>query len=74
MPELLIRPGANDHEVIRDLLTPGAGAVLLPGARPLIDRLVLDAHVAKARPDFSEAAGHAGVPVLIDPLTVFWQA
>ena len=73
MPELLIRPGANDHEVIRDLLTPGAGAVLLPGARPLIDRLVLDAHVAKARPDFVEAAGHAGVPVLVDPLTVFWQ-
>lgn len=73
MPELLIRPGANDYEVIRDLLTPGAGAVLLPGARPLIDRLVLDAHVAKSRPDFAEAAGHAGVPVLVDPLTVFWQ-
>lgn len=73
MPELLIRPGANDHEVIRDLLAPGAGTVLLPGARPLIDRLVLDAHVAKSRPDFAEAAGHAGMPVLIDPLTVFWQ-
>jgi hypothetical protein len=73
VPELLIRPGANDHEVIRDLLTPGAGTVLLPGARPLIDRLVLDAHVAKARPDFAEAARPAGVPVLVDPLTVFWQ-
>jgi hypothetical protein len=47
--------------------------VLLPGARPLIDRLVLDAHVAQARPDFAETAGHAGVPVLVDPLTVFWQ-
>lgn len=73
MPELLIRPGTNDHEVIRDLLTPGAGTVLLPRTRPLIDRLVLDAHVARARPDFAEAARHAGVPVLVDPLTVFWQ-
>ena len=56
MPELLIRPGANDHEVIRDLLTPGAGAVLLPGARPLIDRLVLDPQVAKYPPELAEAA------------------
>jgi hypothetical protein len=73
MPELLIRPGANDHEVISDLLTPGAGAILLPGARPLINRLVLDAHVAKARPVFAQTAEHAGVPVLVDPLTIYLQ-
>jgi hypothetical protein len=71
--ELMIRPGANDHEVIKDLLAPSAGAVLMPGARSLIDRLVLDAHVAALRPDFVEAADSAGVPVLIDPLTFFLQ-
>lgn len=73
MPELLIRPGANDHEVIKDLLAPGAGAVLLPRARPLIDRLVLDAQVAEARRDFAETARDAGVPVLVDPLTIYLQ-
>lgn len=73
MSELLIRPGPNDHEIIQDLLAPGGAAVFLPRARPLIDRLVLDAHVAKARPEFAEAANAAGVPVLVDPLTPFWQ-
>ncbi|MBS1861216.1 MAG: hypothetical protein JSS68_05825 [Actinobacteria bacterium] len=73
MPELLIRSGANDHEVVRDLLAPGAGSVLLPRARPLIDRLVLDAHVAAARPELAESARDAGVPVLVDPLTIYLQ-
>jgi hypothetical protein len=73
LSELLIRPGPNDHEVIQDLLAPGGVAVFLPRARPLMDRLVLDAHVAKARPEFAEAATAAGVPVLVDPLTPFWQ-
>ena len=73
MSELLIRPGANDHEVIKDLLAPGAGAVLLPRTRTLIDRLVLDAQVAKARPELAEAARDAGVPVLVDPLTIYLQ-
>jgi hypothetical protein len=71
--ELLIRPGPNDHEVVQDLLAPGGAAAFSPRARPLIDRIVLDAHVAKARPDFAEAATSAGVPLLIDPLTPFWQ-
>jgi hypothetical protein len=73
MPELLIRPGINDHEVIQDLLAPGGAAVFLPGTRPLIDRLVVDAHVALSRPQFADAASGAGVPVLIDPLTPLWQ-
>lgn len=73
MSELLIRPGNNDHEVIQDLLAPGGAAVFLPRARPLIDRLVVDGHVALARPEFAEAARGVGVPVLIDPLTLFWQ-
>jgi hypothetical protein len=73
VPELLIRPGANDHEVIKDLLAPGAGTILLPRARPLIDRLVLDAQVAEARPDFAETARERGVPVLVDPLTIYLQ-
>lgn len=73
MSELLIRPGPNDHVVIQDLLAPGGTAVFLPRARPLIDRLVIDAHVAKARPEFANAATAAGVPVVVDPLTPFWQ-
>jgi hypothetical protein len=73
MPELLIRPGINDHEVIQDLLAPGGASAFLRGARPLIDRLVIDAHVASSRPQFADAAGGAGVPVLIDPLTPLWQ-
>lgn len=73
MPELLIRPGINDHEVIQDLLAPGGASVFLPGARPLIDRLVIDAHVAASRPQFADAASGVGVPVLIDPLTPLWQ-
>lgn len=73
MPELLIRPGINDHGVIQDLLSPGGAAVFLPGARPLIDRLVIDAHVASSRPQFADAASGVGVPVLVDPLTPLWQ-
>jgi hypothetical protein len=73
MPELLIRPGINDHGVIQDLLAPGGAAVFLPGSRPIIDRLVIDAHVAALRPQFADAASSVGVPVLIDPLTPLWQ-
>jgi hypothetical protein len=73
LSELLIRPGPNDHEVIQDLLAPGGAAVFLPRTRPLIDRLVVDAHVADARQEFADAATAAGVPVLVDPLTPFWQ-
>ncbi|MGD1056734.1 MAG: hypothetical protein ABR992_04895 [Solirubrobacteraceae bacterium] len=73
MPELLIRPGINDHGVIQDLLAPGGAAVFLPRSRPIIDRLVIDAHVAALRPQFADAAGSVGVPVLIDPLTPLWQ-
>jgi hypothetical protein len=73
LSELLIRPGPNDHKVIQDLLAPGGAAVFLPRARPLIDRLVLDAQVASARPEFADAANAVGVSVLVDPLTPFWQ-
>lgn len=73
MSELLIRPGPNDHKVIQDLLAPGGASVFLPRARPLVDRLVLDAHVARARPEFAEAASSVGLPVLVDPSTPFWQ-
>jgi len=71
--ELLIRPGFNDHDVVADLLTPGGAAILLPGRSTPIDRLVVDAHIAKRRPQYAAAAESAGVPLLIDPLTHFWQ-
>ncbi len=61
--ELLIRPGQNDHEVVANLLAPGAAAVLLPRDGPVIGRLVVDAQVAPRRPEFAEAAATAGIPV-----------
>lgn len=71
--ELLIRPGPNDHEIVADLLAPGGAGVLLPNARPVISRLVLDAHTAAHRPQFAEATAEAGVPLLVDPVTPLWQ-
>src|SRR5687768_16734884 len=71
--ELLIRPGYNDHDAVADLLAPGGAATLLPGRSTPIDRLVVDAHLAKRRPQFAAAAASAGVPLLVDPLTHFWQ-
>ena len=55
--------------------------MLLPN-RPLVSRLVLDAHLALRRPDLPEAAAAAGTGVLVDPLTplfmwvplyLFWE-
>jgi hypothetical protein len=71
--ELLIRPGYNDHDVVADLLAPGGAAILLPGRSTPIDRLVVDAHIATRRSQFATAAASAGVPLLIDPMTHFWQ-
>ena len=72
--ELLIRPSHNDHEVISDLLAPGSSAAVMVGAqRPLISRLVVDAHVVAKRPEFAEAAEGAGIPFLVDPLTPLLQ-
>jgi|SRR5581483_192948 len=71
--ELLIRPGPNDHHVIADLVAPGGAAVLLPSDRALISRLVVEAHIAAQRPQMADAGATAGIPVLIDPLTILWQ-
>lgn len=72
--ELLIRPGMNDHEVVAELLAPGSTAMLLPGSpRGPIDRLVVDAHIARKRPQFAIAAESAGIPLMVDPLSHFWQ-
>jgi hypothetical protein len=71
--ELVIRAGQNDHDVIADLLASGGAAIFLPRQRPLIGRLVVDAHVAVRRPSFATAAANAGVPLLVDPLTPLWQ-
>jgi hypothetical protein len=71
--ELVIRPGRNDQEVVADLLAPGGAAIYLPSGRPVIDRVVVDAHIALGRPRFAEAAHEAGVPVVVDPLTPLWQ-
>lgn len=70
--ELLIRPGRNDHNVVADLIAPGVSGRAL-GARSPIGRLVLDATVAAARPQFAEDARAAGLPVTVDPMTFLLQ-
>jgi len=71
--ELLIRPGGNDHQVVADLLAPGNTAGVGSRNRPLISRLVVDAHIASRRPAFSQIAGGAGIPYLVDPITPLLQ-
>lgn len=72
--ELVIRPGRGDQHVIADLLAPGGASIYLPDGRPVIDRLVVDAHLAPTRPRFAASAREAGIPMLVDPLTPLWQA
>ena len=67
--ELVIRPGGNDHQVVADLLAPGNSSGVGSRQGPLISRLVVDAHVAVKRPAYSQVAGGAGIPYLVDPLT-----
>jgi hypothetical protein len=71
--ELIIRPALNDHEIVADLLAPGGTAIVVGRHRPLISRLVVDAHVIVKRPQFAEAAATAGIPLVVDPLTPFFQ-
>jgi hypothetical protein len=70
MSELIVRPSHNDHRLI-DTLLSGAGGVRQ--LRPIINRLVLDAHLAAKQPAFAQAAENSGVALLIDPLTFFLQ-
>lgn len=69
--ELLIRPGLNDHEIVQDLLAPGV--LPMRQARPPISRLVVDATSVSKRPEFSQAASAAGIPLMVDPLTPLFQ-
>jgi hypothetical protein len=72
MAELLIRPGHNDHVAIANLLIPAGRATLASVRRP-ISRLVVDAHLAHAYPQYREAAAEAGTPLIIDPRTDLLQ-
>ena len=65
MAELLIRAGAKDAALVREILQGD------PAHRP--HRLVVDAHVAAAEPSMSAAARGAGVPFIVDPQTHFLQ-
>ncbi len=58
--------------MIADLLIPAARATLASVRRP-ISRLVLEAHVAHAYPQYREAALEAGTPLIIDPRTDLLQ-
>ena len=44
-----------------------------PKLRPLISRLVVDAHLASQRRLLAQAAAGAGIPYLVDPLTHLLQ-
>jgi hypothetical protein len=68
-PQLLVRPGFNDHEAVADFLAPSHGI----HQEPLFQRLVVEAQTAVRRPRFAEAAAQAGLPLLIDPMTVIGQ-
>lgn len=73
MPELVIRPGITDQQVVADLLAPRGGGRSWAGRRAPIDRLVVDAHVAALRPHYADLAAGAGVPFLVDPVTPLLQ-
>src|SRR4029077_4069467 len=70
--ELIIRPGANDHQVMAELLAPAPSSNLSLWGPP-ISRLVVDAHLVRRLPLAAEAAASVGVPYLIDPNTHFLQ-
>lgn len=61
----------NDNQVVADLLAPGGAAIDVGRRRSIIDRLVVDAHVAAKRGDLADAARSAGIPFVIDPVTHF---
>ncbi len=69
-PELIVRAGYNDHEVIADLLAPRGPQ---GGARPPVSRVVVDAHHAVRRQQVARAASQSGTPMLIDPVTHLFQ-
>lgn len=71
MTELFIRATYGDHRVVADLLAPRA---YWNRGRPPIDRLVIDATLAAREGAFSVAAADAGIPLLVDPQTLHWQA
>ena len=71
-PELIIRPGANDQQVIAELLSPGPTSTL-PMWGPPISRIVVDAHLVARLPLIADAAAAVGIPYLIDPDTHFLQ-
>lgn len=73
MADLLIRAAMNDHVVLGDLVAPSIRP-LPSGRRPLVGRLVADAHVAAARPALADIARGAGIPYLIDPDTTLMQS
>lgn len=64
MAELLIRVGAQDVALIERVLRGDDG-------RP--NRVVVDAHVARAQPRIRDAARASGIPFLIDPQTHLLQ-
>lgn len=74
MADLLVRASWGDHKVVSDLLA-GTNTIRLVGVKATpIDQLVVDAHVADAKPILGELAQGAGIPYLIDPLTPHLQS
>ncbi len=69
MAELLVRFGSADAALLTRLLerTDSYGTAVQPS------RVVLDAHVAAAKPGTAGSARQAGIPLLVDPQTHYLQ-
>ncbi len=69
-PELLIRASVQDQAALCDTIYAGSS----PGVAPLVDRVVIDAENAGRLEQLRQVVQEAGVPLLIDPNTFYWQS
>lgn len=70
--DLFVRAGHNDNRVIDELVAPATAGIQIGPSVPM-RALVIDAPTAVAQPAFRTTAEAAGLPLLVDPLTVLLQ-
>lgn len=69
MVELLVRAGSGDAALLRRVF----GDVTEPTSSSRPHRIVVDAHVAVAKPEIARIARRAGAPMVVDPQTHYLQ-
>lgn len=69
---LFVRAGRRDNRVVEELVAPATAGLHL-GPQVPMRALLVDATTAVAMPGFRVTAEAAGLPMLIDPLTVLAQ-